>query len=574
MRREILVSVDQSETRAAVIEDGDVVEIYVERPATQRIFGNIYKGIVENVLPGMEAAFVNIGLEKNAFLYAGDTGGLWRDKLGDDGARPRVRNIREVLRPGQEVMVQVVKEAIGTKGARLTTNITLPGRRLVLMPTTDYTGVSRRIEDERERTRLRNFLETIKIPGMGLIVRTVADGCRNEELVQDVEFLSRLWSRINERQREQAAPSLLHKDFGLVFRIVRDMLNEEVTGLLIDYRYEYDRIMDILGIMSPESKSKVRLYQDRGKPLFEAYGVEAEIDKALRRKVWLKCGGHVIIDQTEALVCVDVNTGKFTGATSLADTVLRTNLEAAAEIARQLRLRDLAGIIVVDFIDMERSEHRQQVIDALESAVQRDRTKVHVLGLTQLGLVEMTRKKVQQGLEAVLSRPCPYCEGRGRVLSEETMAARARRQIKESFRQAEGEAVLLEMHPSAAALLIGPGGGNLKELERETGKTIFVRGMESCHLEKMEMVMVGSRSEVAAVALPVKEGQILELDVLEPHVTNRDNGIARIEGYIIDIEKGARVVGKKVKVEIIRVFRTYARGKMMEAESETEAVAK
>ncbi len=558
-----MVNVEPFEVRAALLEDGQLAELFVEHPIAQRLVGNIYKGRVENVLPGMEAAFVNVGAERNAFLYVGDTGAVWKED--DPGEKIRPRNIRDILKPKQEIVVQVTKEAIGTKGARVTTNLTLPGRYLVLMPTMDYVGVSRRIADDKERGRLRAIADRLKQPGVGIIVRTVAEGHSEEELTRDAEFLKRLWTKIQHREHATAAPSMLYKDLGLVFRIVRDLFTEGIHRLWIDSPHEYERVQELLDMMSPQLKDRVKLYSNRERSLFQAHGLEEEIEKAIKRRVWLKCGGYIIIDQTEAFVIIDVNTGKFVGSTNLADTVLRTNLEAAEEIARQLRLRDLAGIIIVDFIDMESAEHRARVLSTLETALKRDRTTVHVLGLTQLGLVEMTRKKVRQGLGAELLRPCPYCEGRGRVLAEETMASKVRRELKEMLFRSEHEAILVEVHPSVAALLIGTGGANLKELEQETGRAIFIRGSEQSHLEGMRVRATGKRDEVERMALPVHAGEVLELKVEEPHVNNPQDGIARVEGYVVNIEGGAEAVGERVKVEIVRAFRTYAKGRIVGA---------
>jgi ribonuclease G len=358
------------------------------------------------------------------------------------------------------------------------------------------------------------------------------------------------------------APSLLHRDLGLVFRVVRDSFSDDVQRFVVDNRHEYERILDILDVMDPALKERVSLHVDK-RPLFETAGIEEEIDKALKRRIWLKCGGHLVLDQTEALTVIDVNTGKYVGTTNLADTVLKTNLEAAQEIARQLRLRDIGGIIIIDFIDMEVPQHRHRVLEALQEALRLDRTKAHVLGITHLGLVEMTRKKVRQGLDEFLQRPCPYCEGRGRVLSEETMYRKVRREIKRILRSSSGEAILVEVHPSVAALLIGAGGANLREMERETGRTIYVRGSDECHLEDMNLRALGTRDEVAARALPVQPGQVMELRVEEPHVSNLWDGIARVEGYVIDIEGAGKRVGEKVKVEITRAFRTYAKAKIV-----------
>jgi len=569
LSKEIVVSSDADETRAAVLEDGKVVELYVERPLVHRAAGNIYLGRVENVLPGMQAAFVNIGLERNAFLYVDDADAVIDAE--EETGRRRVRRARrrpgitELLHEGQSIVVQVVKEPLGTKGARVTTHITLPGRYLVLMPNLDYVGVSRRIEDAAERDRLRRIARSIKPPGAGIIVRTVAEGQEEADLVRDRDFLVRIWERIRERARTSEPPALLHRDLGLVFRLVRDQFTEDVDRLTVDDREQYERILDLLDAYSPELKPRVHFHRRNAGSAFEAYDLDREIELALRRKVWLRSGGYLVIDQTEAFCIIDVNTGKYVGETSLEDTVLRTNLEAAVEIARQLRLRDIGGIIVIDFIDMERASHRQKVLAALEEALRKDRTRTTVLGFTQLGLVEMTRKKVRPGLEAQLQRPCPYCEGTGRVLSEETVAARIRREIKRILRTTDAEAILVEANPRVASLLIGPGGSNLRELERATGKSVFVRGSAELHLEAMNLKAVGSREEVEAKACPVREGEILELRVEEPHVTNPWDGIARIEGYVIDVEGAGSRVGERVRVEITKAFRTFARARLLDA---------
>jgi len=562
--KEIIVNTENDETRVAVLEEGVLAELYIERPVAQRLAGNIYKGRVENVLPGMQAAFVNTGLEKNAFLYVADA--VAARSNGEDveifNANKRV-SIKDVLRQGQNVIVQITKDPMGTKGARVTTHITLPGRYLVLMPTVDYIGVSRRIENDRERERLKNLAEKLKPRRMGLIVRTVAEGRDEEELRHDVNFLTKLWSKIRGRARNANAPALLHKDLGLIERIIRDILSLDVDKLIIDSKHEYEKIIDYLDIISPDLKEKVQLFNYRDGAIFDVYGIEAEIEKALKRKVWLKSGGYLVIDHTEALTVIDVNTGKFVGSENLSDTVLKTNLEAAGEIARQIRLRNTGGIIVIDFIDMEVPEHREKVVKALEEALKKDRTKANVLGITQLGLVEMTRKKISQGLEDVLQKQCPYCEGKGKVLSEETMSRKVEREIKKLLKHSVIEAILVEVHPSVAALIIGSGGSHLRELERSTGKHIYIRGSAEAKIEEIRICVAGTKEEVESKALPVKAGQILEVKVEEPHVANPWNGIARLEGYVIDIDGAGELVGEKVRTEITRVYRTYAKGKLV-----------
>jgi len=571
VQKEILVNVELGETRVAVLEDGQLVEIYYERPSGQRTVGSIYKGKVENVLPGMQAAFVDIGLEKNAFLYVTDALPAKNvDEEGDDEVKVHHRDrngklsIEDILKPGQEIMVQIVKEAIGTKGARVTTHCTLPGRFLVLMPTVDYVGVSRRIDSDRERDRLRRIAEKIRPPKVGLIVRTVAEGKSEKELSQDAKFLMRLWEKIQNRYRSNPAPHLLHKDMGLIHRIIRDTFTEEVDRFVIDSRQEYDRVLELVSDLAPSLKKRVELFYSSERTIFDLYNLEPEIEKSIRRRVWLKSGGYLVIDHTEALTSIDVNTGKYVGSTDLADTVFRTNLEAAREIARQLRLRDIGGIIIADFIDMDSESHRRKVLQTLEEHLKRDRTKTYVLGITQLGLVEITRKKAKQSLADALQKPCPYCDGRGRVLSEESVSAKLRREIKAMMRRSDEEAILVEVHPGVAALLIGAGGINLRALENETGKAIYIRGSDNCHIESMVVRAVGSREGVEAKALPVKQGQVLEVKVEEPHVSNVWDGIARIEGYVLDIEGGAKMVGEKVKVEVTKVHRTYAKARVIE----------
>ncbi len=558
MPKEIFVTVDLDETRAAVREDGELVEIFVERPVTQRVVGNIYKGKVQNVLPGMQAAFVDVGLERNSFLYVDDAL-PFESELTD----AKKLTIKDVVKPGQEVLVQVAKEPIGTKGARVTRHITLPGRYLVLMPNMEYIGVSRRISDEKERERLKSLASAVKPPGMGMIVRTVAEGADAEDLTRDISFLVRLWERIRQRAKGTHAPALLHHDLGLVDRVLRDWFDADVDQLVVDNKAEYDRALELLEFTSPRLKEQVRLYNRPGETLFDHYGLEADIDRALKRRVWLKSGGYLVIDHTEALTAIDINTGKFVGTTDLADTVFKTNLEAAREIARQLRLRDIGGIIIIDFIDMEVQEHRQQVLKTLEESLRRDRTRAHVLGLTQLGLVEVTRKKSRQTLDDVMTRQCHVCEGRGRILSEDTMARRVRQEIRRILRDSPSDALLMEVNPGVAALLIGPGGANLRDLERELGKSIYILGNREVHVEHWQMRALGTRDEVEALAIPVRPGHVLEIKVEEPHVTNPTDGIARLDGYVIDIDGAGGLVGRKVKVEVVRAYRTYAKAKLL-----------
>ncbi|MDA8336818.1 MAG: Rne/Rng family ribonuclease [Peptococcaceae bacterium] len=566
MVKEIVVNVGDEETRAAVLEDGVPVELYLERSPHQRLVGNIFKGRVENVLPGMQAAFVDIGLEKNAFLYVEDVLVKRTAKAGN-GSHPKPvlgRSIAHILKRGTSVVVQIVKEPIGTKGPRVTTHITLPGRFVVLMPTVDYTGVSRRISSDRERDRLKEMAGRLKPEGMGLIVRTVAEGVEEADLRQDVQMLVHLWRKVMARSGRGPTPNLLHRDLELVQRIIRDVFTEDVDRLILDSRYEYEKVLDFLDVGGSHLKCKVFL--EERPDIFTNYGIEQELEKALRRKVWLKCGGYLVIDQAEALTVVDVNTGKYVGSTDLEDTVFKTNLEAAVEMVRQLRLRNIGGIIVVDFIDMAREENRKLVMQTLEEEIRKDRTKINILGITQLGLVEMTRKKTRPSLGETLQKPCPYCEGRGKVLSEETMGINLRNQVCELARRTPASTILVEANPLVAARLIGSGGANLRELENRTGKSIYVRGSASRHIETVAIYPLPNEEDALSCIQPVKPGEVLEVRIEEPHVTNTRDGIARIDGFILDVEGAGDRVGETVPVEVSKVHRTYARARVREGD--------
>jgi len=559
MLKEIVVNVGEEETRVAVLEDRVPVEIYIERSINQRLVGNIFKGRVENVLPGMQAAFVNIGLEKNAFLYVEDALPARSPDGNGQGGSALGANIGDILKQGQELLVQIVKEPIGTKGPRVTTHITLPGRYLVLMPTVDYIGISRRIDSEKERDRLKDLAARVKPEGMGVIVRTVAEGVEEDEFRQDVNLLAKLWRKILSRAAHGPAPNLVHRDLELVQRILRDAFTEDVDRLTLDSRYEYEKVLDLLDITDPRLKLKVFL--DERENVFEDYGIEQEIEKVIKRKVWLKCGGYLVIDQAEALTAVDVNTGKYVGTTNLEDTVLKTNLEAAREIARQLRLRNIGGIVIVDFIDMVEEAHRQEVLHALEEEIRKDKTKTNILGITQLGLVEMTRKKVRPSLAEVLQKPCPYCEGRGKVLSEETLGIHFKNQIYNVARQTSAQTILVEANPVVAARLIGSGGASLRDLEGKTGKSLYIRGSASHHIESVTIRPLQDNEEIQARTLPVKPGEVLEVKVEEPHITNVNDGIARVNGFILDIEGAGALVGETIPVEVSKVYRTYAKAR-------------
>ncbi len=420
MIKDILIENNSGQTRLALLEDGELSEYYVERSGQEKLAGNIYLGRVENILPGMQAAFVNIGLDKNAFLHAGDI-------LVDSDDREALQrsmgaqSIKKMLKSGQEIMVQVIKEPGGTKGPRISSHVTLPGRMTVLLPTVAYIGISRRIEAEGERTRLREMAEALCPSGMGLIIRTAANGASHDDLRQDIDYLLRLWNSVRQRAAHSTSPALIHRDESLVYRSVRDMLTAEVRAIYVDSREQYLSALTTAEMLSPELSERVILYQDK-ELLFDRYRIDARFNKAMSRRVWLKSGGYLVIDHTEALTVIDVNTGKFVGSKSLADTIFKLNCEAAEEIVRQLRLRDVGGIIIIDFIDMEREEEQTKLLSLMRQLLKNDRTKTNLVGLTGLGLVEMTRKKVHQPIHTLLNRQCPSCQGSGMVASDETVA--------------------------------------------------------------------------------------------------------------------------------------------------------
>lgn len=558
----MLIQVDENETSAAIIENNQLVEFYLERNVNHRLVGNIYKGRIENVLPGMQAAFIDIGLERNAFLYVQEAipWKLTHDNENGDEKKLPIITISDVVKEGQEVVVQIAKEPIGTKGARVTTHITLPGRYVVLMPTVDYIGISRRIEREGERNRLKEIAESVRPPGMGVIVRTVAEGVHGDELKNDIDILLKLWKKIQQKMVNAKAPNLIHKDLELLQRILRDLLTEDVDRVIINNKEAMEKATDVVEIIAPQLKNKIFLRATAN--LFDEYDIPNQIEKALRRKVWLKCGGYIVIDQTEALTAIDVNTGKFVGTTNLADTVLKTNLDAAVEIARQMRLRNIGGMIIIDFIDMDNLEHKTRVLAALEEEVKKDKTRTNIMGITQLGLVELTRKKIRQALESMLQRECPYCEGRGKILSEDTVSVKARKEIISTANNTQYDAVLVESHPWVAAHIIGPAGVQLEELERKTGKKIIIKGNDALHVEDVRM-RGAEYSEAESLATPVKVGQVITVHVDEPHSGHEKDGIARLHGFVIDIEGGGSLIGQDIEVHVTKVGRTFAKAKVI-----------
>jgi ribonuclease G len=492
--KQIVVNCAALETRIAIMEHGKLTEFLLERPVEQRLIGNVYKGKVANVLPGMQAAFVDLGTERNGFLYIDDClPEMEKTKKASDSAHKP--NIREVLTEGQEILVQVTKEPMGTKGPRLTTHLGFPGRFLVYTPEAGSVGISRRIEQDQERERLRVIADKLLKENEGVIVRTVAEGAEKEELEADFLFLRGLWEKTKANVKVSRPPRLVYQDLDLVSRIARDFLTEEVDEFIIDKLSEYHKVLEQLDHSINDMKNKVKLYQGRTS-IFDAYEVEPELEKILKKKVWLKNGGYLVIDQTEALTIIDINTGKYTGTHNLEETVFKTNKEAAKEIPRQLQLRDIGGIILIDFIDMAKLEHREEIVKRLESGLKKDRTKSHILGFTRLGLLEMTRKKVRQNVSDQFMSVCPLCEGRGKILSEETVAGKAERDIKEYAQGKDVEAILVEVHPRVSKVLIGKNHENIKRIESALGIRIYIRDKDSMNQEQVHIAFVGSEAEV------------------------------------------------------------------------------
>lgn len=501
MSRTIVINARGYETRVAYLENTQVCELFIERSADQSIVGNLYRGVVSKVLPGMQAAFVDIGLEKAAFLYVADIEGssepealshLVENGNGAQGQGQAHRSseyppIETLLRPGDELIVQVSKEPISTKGARITTFITLPGRHLVLMPTIDHVGVSRRIEDDQSRASLRELLNGIKPQGMGLIARTVCEGKTDEEITADLRFLTGLWEDIRERSGTSTAPALLYQDLDLPLKTLRDLFTREVDHLVIDSESQYERCRDFARRLLPHLYDRIEHFQGK-EPIFDHYNVEVEIAKIYNKKVWLKSGGYIVVEQTEALTAVDVNTGRYVGKKSLEDTIFQTNLEAAKEIAYQLRLRNIGGIIIIDFIDMDEDDNRQRVIDALDQALRQDRAKTNVLAFSALGLVEMTRKRVRDSMLRILCEPCHYCEGRGYIKSPATVCYEIFREIRRISGVYRGKRLYVEAYSDVADLMFDTESEYVERLETSCDVRLVIKANSHFHQEHYEIV--------------------------------------------------------------------------------------
>ncbi len=509
MTKEMIISSSAHETRVAILEDDQVAKVFIERERQRGVVGNLYKGRVSKVLPGMQSAFVDLGLERDGFLYVSDVADTFEelDKFETDDDAPKSNGrghqknrpepkIEELLKEGQEIIVQVAKEPLGTKGARLTSHATMPGRFLVFMPTVDHVGVSRKIDSREERSRLRGivreFREQTGFAG-GVIIRTAAAGRPKDDILSDLNYFHKIWTDIRHKSETSRAPAVVYQEQSLVAKLLRDLLTDDYTAIRIDNEPEYRKILELVERFMPALAPKVKLY-DKEFPIFEEYGVQQEIDKALRSKVWLKSGGSIVINQTEALVAIDVNTGRYVGkktAGRLEDTILKTNLEAAKEIVRQVRLRDLGGIIVLDFIDMEEKKNRQKVFQAVEQELRRDRAPSKALQVQDFGLVIITRKRVKQSLERVLTEPCPYCAGSSVIKSSSTICFEILAEVKKISSDLDGQTLMLRVNPDIARALREEERAVFKELKQTVGKDVTLRSDVQLHHEQFDLMAIG-----------------------------------------------------------------------------------
>ncbi|HEY8466449.1 MAG TPA: Rne/Rng family ribonuclease [Solirubrobacterales bacterium] len=571
MKKKIVVSVDAGETRVAVLErkgnaKPKVAELYVERRGSRSIVGNIYKGVVDNVLPGMEAAFVDIGLERNGFLHVDEIVLPGGEKVPRRG-HGKGRRIDELLKPKQEVLVQVVKDPLKTKGARLSMQLSIAGRYLVYMPQGAGVGASRRLPDA-ERDRQRKLLQKLhkeRNGKGGVIVRTAAQGAKRADFERDLDYLHKLHEVVERRAKEVKAPALVFQEADLSIRVLRDVLTKEFEGAIIDDEKQYQRVTSFFQRTAPELVDQVELYEGE-EPLFEKFGAADAIRSTLQRRVDLPSGGYLMIDYAEALTVIDVNTGSFTGRGKgrLEDTITKVNIEAAEEVVRQLRLRDIGGIIVIDFIDMARARNRDQVLKTMRKALDEDKTKTYVVEISPLGLVEMTRQNVTDGVREILTKPCPTCNGEGVIESEETVAIDVLRKLRELVVERPApEAFLVRVNPKVAAKLMEEGSG-LTELEADSGKTFHFEGGDALPISTYEVVDEGTREEIERRALPFAVGEEVLVTIEEPHMYEADDAIARVDSYIVSVTGGGEHVGERRLVRIEEVGRGSARASLVD----------
>ena len=533
------------------------MEYRVERE--ERVVGSIFKGIVQNVLPGMDAAFVDIGLERNAFLYVAD---IIPDDINDASpasvrrSELRRRKIKELIRPGQELMVQVTKGPRGTKGARVTTRISLPGRYVVLMPEGNHLGVSRKIEDRKERERLRRVGDKILPPGFGLILRTECEGRTEAELKADVMFLKQLWTQVLENAKRLRAPVVVHRDQTLLYRTIRDAFGDEIDRLVIDDPEEYEKVSLVAGMVAPKLKSRISLY-DKEEPVFDHYGIEKDLDRLLEHKVWLRSGGYLVVDETEALTAIDINTGKQVGSTSLSDTILKTNMEAAEEVCRQLRLRDMGGIIVIDFIDMDEASDRKKLLDHFEAMLGRDSSRTRVGKVSSLGLIEITRKRTGESVTEAITSVCPMCEGRGRIASSDTVGLWIEREMRRKLAE-QGNAFFIECHPAVVESLIGLDGEGIEELEHELKRGLYIRANVDFDFEDFE-IESGSIEDFDRKHMGFRRAQVLECNVRRSSTEAQGKAVGWTDtGYYVELLDGSEHIGHRAKVVLQDIRRSFA----------------
>jgi ribonuclease G len=594
LRKQLLVTVDRGETRVAILEaegtasgsdegrkrsanrgrekqardDWRVAELYIERRGSRSIVGNVYKGKVDNVLPGLEAAFVDIGLEKNGFLHADDVvfPGVEVARRGR-GARTKGKRITELLKPGQEILVQAIKDPLKTKGPRLSMQLSIAGRYLVYVPQGDGVGVSRRLED-KERDRVRRAAAKADLGDGGVIVRTAAQGATREDFEREIKYLHKLHDVLQQRAQEVPAPAMVFQEADLSVRVARDIFSGEFEKAIVDDEKQHHRLQSFFNRTAPELLERLELYKDE-EPLFERYNIEEAIQSVLRRRVDLPSGGYLMIDYAEAMTVIDVNSGSFTGrgkGAKLEDTITKTNLEAADEVVRQLRLRDIGGIIVIDFIDMSRARNRDAVLKTLRKALDEDRTKTYVVEISPLGLVEMTRQNVTDGVREILTKTCPTCEGEGVVLSEETVAIEVDRWLRDLAAERPGSpAFLIRVNPRVASILVGGQGvpGPIVEIEAETGRHFHFEGTEALPIDAFEVVLEGTRAEVEERALPFREGEEVLVQIEEPHMYNDDDAVAKLDGYVVSVFGAAPLVGERTLVRIEKVGRSAAQASLV-----------
>ena len=556
-KTEIIVNVSNRETRIALLEDGQLMEYRVERE--ERVVGSIFKGIVQNVLPGMDAAFVDIGLERNAFLHVGD---ILPDEGHDNSpaslkrSELRRRKIKDLLKPGQQLMVQVTKGTRGTKGARVTTRIALPGRYVVLMPEANNVGVSRKIEDRAERDRLRRVGDRIVPDGYGLILRTECEGRTEAELKADILFLQNQWQDVMRNAKRMRAPACIHRDQTLLYRTVRDMFGEGIDRMVLDDPDEYEKVQLVATAVAPALRERIHLY-DKDIPIFDNFGIEKELERLLQHKVPMRSGGYLVIDEMEALTAIDVNTGKNVGTTSLNETIIRANMEASEEVLRQLRLRDMGGIIVIDFIDMEGADDRKRVLNHFTDGLERDRARTRVGRVSSLGLVEITRKRTGESVTEAISDVCPLCQGQGRISSKETVSLWIERDMwRKSFEP--GDAFLVECHPAVVEALIGADGENIENLEHEMRRGIYLRANFDMEYEEYE-INSATIENLDRDRMGYRRAQVMECNVRRSAFENVSKVVGWTdEGYYIELIDGQDYVGHRAKVCLQDIRRSYA----------------